>query len=105
MVQREMVKHNEPGESDSDSGSVTIDREGQYAEELDEYNHEDGSDSEVDQDNDDDGGGTASDEDDEVHVREKITEVDPQEGANFEQKLRAVMRARFRLLSMYYFLW
>lgn len=88
--------HEDIGGSDTDSGSGTIDQDGHDEEELDEDNHDDGSDSEEDED--DDGGGPASDEDDEVHVRQKIAEVDPLEASSFEQELRAVMQARFRLL-------
>lgn len=81
------------GESDSDSGSGTIDPEGHdEEEELDEENHDDICDSE---DDEDDGGGPASDEDDEVHVRQKVTEVDPQEEADFDRELRALLQARF----------
>ncbi|KAJ4845899.1 Regulator of nonsense transcripts upf2 [Turnera subulata] len=82
--------HEEIGDSDTDSGSGTIDQEGRDEEDLDEENHGDDCDSE--DDDDDDGGGAASDEDDEVHVRQKVAEVDPQEAANFEQELRAVMQ-------------
>lgn len=84
--------HDDLGDSDSDSGSGTIDPEGQDEEEFDEGNHDDDSE---DDDDDDDGGGLASDEDDEVRVRQKVTEVDPQEEASFEQELRAVLQARF----------
>ncbi|PQQ18030.1 regulator of nonsense transcripts UPF2 [Prunus yedoensis var. nudiflora] len=64
-------------------------KNGHDEEELDEENHGDGSDSEEE---DDDGGGPASDEDDEVHVRQKVAELDPQEEANFELDLKAVMQ-------------
>lgn len=78
------------GESDSDSGSGTIDPEGHdEEEELDEENHDDGCDSE---DDEDDGGGPASDEDDEVHVRQKVAEVDPQEEADFDRELKALLQ-------------
>lgn len=83
-------------DSDSDSGSGTLDPEGQDEEELDEQNHDEEHDS--DEDDDDDGGGPASDEDDEVHVRQKVTEVNPQEEANFDQELRAVLQVRFSLV-------
>ncbi|KAK3015379.1 hypothetical protein RJ639_005880 [Escallonia herrerae] len=76
-------------DSDSDSGSGTIDPEGHDDdEEVDEENH-DACDSEDDYD---DGGGPASDEDDEVHVRQKITKVDPQEEAEFDREFRALMQ-------------
>lgn len=89
------VRHGDHGDSDSDSGSGTIDPDGHDEEELDEENHGDGSDSEEE---DDDGGGPASDEDDEVHVRQKVAELDPQEEANFELDLKAVMQVRCKLL-------
>ncbi|XP_059628243.1 regulator of nonsense transcripts UPF2 [Cornus florida] len=77
-------------DSDSDSGSGTIDPDGHDdEEELDEDNRDDGSDSEDDYD---DGGGPASDDDDEVHVRQKVTQVDPQEEADFDRELRALMQ-------------
>uniref|UniRef100_A0A5B6Z5R2 Putative regulator of nonsense transcripts UPF2 isoform X2 n=1 Tax=Davidia involucrata TaxID=16924 RepID=A0A5B6Z5R2_DAVIN len=77
------------GDSDSDSGSGTFDPERHDdEEELDEVNHDDGCDSDDDYD---DGGGPASD-DDEIHVRQKVTEVDPQEEADFDRELRALMQ-------------
>ncbi|PON64321.1 26S proteasome regulatory complex, non-ATPase subcomplex, Rpn1 subunit [Trema orientale] len=79
--------HDDLVDSDTDSGSGTLDPEGHDEEELDEGNHDDECDTEED-DDDDDGGGPASDED-EVHVRQKVMEVDPQEAASFEQELRA----------------
>ncbi|KAL6185650.1 hypothetical protein ACLB2K_041780 [Fragaria x ananassa] len=82
------VVHEDHRDSDSDSGSGTVDPD-RHEEELDEENHDDGSESE---DDDDDGGGPASDEDDEVHVRQKVAEVDPQEEADFELDLKAVMQ-------------
>ncbi|XP_035548601.1 regulator of nonsense transcripts UPF2 isoform X1 [Juglans regia] len=81
--------HEDIGDSDSDSGSGSIDPEGHEEEELDEEHPDDGSDSE--DEDDDDGVGPASDED-EVHVRQKVTEVDPQEEANFMQELKAVVQ-------------
>jgi regulator of nonsense transcripts 2 len=86
------------GGSDTDSGSGTIDQDGHDEEELDEENHDDRCDTE---DEDDDGGGPASDEDDEVHVRQKFAEADPHEVASFEQELRAVMQARYKLLLFF----
>ncbi|KAK9911705.1 hypothetical protein M0R45_035600 [Rubus argutus] len=82
------VVHEDHGDSDSDSGSGTVDPD-RHEEELDEENRDDGSESEEE---DDDGGGPASDEDDEVHVRQKVAEVDPQEEADFELDLKAVMQ-------------
>jgi regulator of nonsense transcripts 2 len=87
------VVHEDHGDSDSDSGSGTVDPD-RHEEELDEENRDDGSESEEE---DDDGGGPASDEDDEVHVRQKVAEVDPQEEADFELDLKAVMQVSFRL--------
>ncbi|CAN6704891.1 unnamed protein product [Malus baccata var. baccata] len=83
------VVHGNLGDSDSDSGSGTIDRDRHNEEGLGEENHDGGSDSDED---DDDGGGPASDEDDEVHVRQKVAEVDPQEAEKFELDLKAVMQ-------------
>ncbi|XP_062092881.1 regulator of nonsense transcripts UPF2 [Humulus lupulus] len=80
--------HDDLGDSDSDSGSGTLDPEGHDEEELDDENHDEECDSEEE---DDDGGGPASDED-EVHVRQKVMEVDPHEAASFEQELKAVMQ-------------
>ncbi|XP_048231473.1 regulator of nonsense transcripts UPF2 [Ricinus communis] len=82
--------HEDIGDTDTDSGSGTIDQEGHDDEDLDEENHDDGCDTEEDED--DDGGGPVSDEDDEVLVRQKVAEVDPVEAENFEQELRAVMQ-------------
>ncbi|KAG5006500.1 hypothetical protein JHK85_025042 [Glycine max] len=81
-------------DSETDSGSDTIDVEGHDDEELDEENHDDGCETEDDDDDDDDGPGPASDEEDEVHVRQKMTQVDPLEEANFDQELKAVVQAR-----------
>ncbi|TXG49619.1 hypothetical protein EZV62_025494 [Acer yangbiense] len=76
-------------DSDSDSGSDTIDPEGHDEEGLDEENHY-GSDNE---DNDyDEGGGPASDEDDEFRFRQKLAEVEPEEVANVDLELRAVVQ-------------
>ncbi|KAL6011590.1 Regulator of nonsense transcripts upf2 [Asimina triloba] len=76
-------------ESESDSGS--IDLEGH--EDDDEYedkseNHDDGCDSE----DDDAGGPIASDDDDDVQVRQKVVQVDPEEEAEFDRELRALMQ-------------
>ncbi|GLT66869.1 hypothetical protein SLA2020_392120 [Shorea laevis] len=78
------------GDSDSDSGSGTIDPEGHDDDELDDENHDDGSESE--DEDEDDGGAPASDEEDEVHVRQKVAEVDPQEVEDFDQELRTVVQ-------------
>lgn len=83
--------HEEVAEdTDTDSGSGTIDPDVQdYEEELDEENHDDTRDSEDDYS---DGGDHASDEDDEVRVRQKVTKVDPLEEADFDREFRALMQ-------------
>ncbi|KAM1268919.1 hypothetical protein ACFX13_001219 [Malus domestica] len=85
------VDHGDLGDSDSDSGGGTINRDRHDEEGLGEENHDGGSDSNED-DDDDGGGGPVSDEDDEVHVRQKVAEVDPQEAEKFELDLKAVMQ-------------
>ncbi|KAG8388138.1 hypothetical protein BUALT_Bualt02G0094700 [Buddleja alternifolia] len=74
------------GETDSDSGSGTIEHSDRDDEESDGDNHS-GSENDYD-----DGGDRASDEDDEVHVRQKVAEVDPLEVADFDRELRALMQ-------------
>lgn len=82
--------HEAMADSDSDSGSGTLDPEGHEDEEdLDEENHDDACDSDDDYD---DAGGPASDEDEEVHVRQKVTHMDPQEEAEFDKEFRALMQ-------------
>lgn len=85
-------------DSESDSGSEVIDVEGHDDEELDDENHDDGCESE-DEDDDDDGAVPASDEEDEIHVRQTVAEVDPQEEASFDQELKAVVQARNFIIS------
>lgn len=75
------VVHN----SETDSGSD--DREGRVEEELDD--DDDGSDSNVD---DDDGGRPASDDEDEVRVRQKVVQVNPEDEAEFDRELKALMQ-------------
>lgn len=77
------------GETDSDSGSGTIENIDRDDEETDQ---DEVGESEDDYD---DGGEPASDEDDEVRVRQKVAKVDPQEVADFDRELRALMQARF----------
>lgn len=81
-------------DSESDSGSGSIDLEGhEDDEEMYEdksENHDDGCDS--DDDEDDGGGRSASDEDEDVQVRQKVVEVDPLEEADFDRELRALMQ-------------
>ena len=86
--------HEEIGDSDSESGSGTIEPEEHDEDDLDEETRDDGCDTDEE---DEDDGGPASDEDDEVHVRQKVAELDPQEVANFEQELKAVVQASFCL--------
>jgi len=85
-------------EGEHDSGSDVIDAEGHDDEELDEENHDDGGETE---DDDEDEDGPASDDEDEVHVRQKVTEVDPLEEADFDQELKAVVQARDYLFIMF----
>ncbi|CAN1174174.1 Regulator of nonsense transcripts UPF2 [Linum perenne] len=82
--------HEDVGDSITDSGSDTIEHEGQH-DELDEETHDDGDTDDEDYDR---RGAPGSDEDDEVRIRQKVAEVDPEEAASFEQELRAVMQAR-----------
>ncbi|EFH57899.1 RNA binding protein [Arabidopsis lyrata subsp. lyrata] len=76
-------------ESDSDSGSGSVVRDGQN-EELDDGNHERGSES-GDGDDFDDGDGPGSD-DDKFRVRQKVVTVDPEEQADFDQELKALLQ-------------
>ncbi|KAK7281415.1 hypothetical protein RIF29_09392 [Crotalaria pallida] len=77
-------------DSETDSQSDTGDVEGHDDEELEEENHADGCETEDEDDDGDDG--PASDDEDEVHVRHKMTEVDPLEEANFDQELKALVK-------------
>lgn len=88
-------------DGEHDSGSDVIDEEGHDDEELDEENHDDGCGSEDDEEDDD---VPASDDEDEVHVRQKVTEVDPLEEADFDQELKAVVQARVHLIYHVYLL-
>lgn len=83
-------------DGEADSGRDVIDEEGHDDHGLDEENHDDGSGTE--DDDDDEGPGPASDEEDEVHVRQKVTEVDPLEEASFDQELKAVLQARVYII-------
>ncbi|WJX29256.1 Regulator of nonsense transcripts upf2, variant 2 [Trifolium repens] len=76
-------------DGEHDSGSDVIDVEGHDDDELDEENHDDGCETE---DDDEDEDGPASDDEDEVHVRQKVAEVDPLEEADFDQELKAVVQ-------------
>ncbi|XP_019415175.1 PREDICTED: regulator of nonsense transcripts UPF2-like isoform X3 [Lupinus angustifolius] len=69
-------------DSDTDSQSDAVDVEVHDDEDLDEENHDDG----------DNGLVPASDDEDEVHVRHKMTEVDPLEEAKFDQELKALVK-------------
>lgn len=75
------------GETESDSGSGTIDN-------IDRDDETDQDEVGETEDEYDDGRDPAS-EDDEVHVRQKVAQVDPQEVADFDRELRALMQVRF----------
>lgn len=83
------VEENGGVHSDSDSGSGTIDPDRRDDEEgLRGENHDDAC---YSGDNYGAGGALAADEDDEVRVRQKkVTEVDPEEEAEFDRELRAL---------------
>lgn len=88
--------HEDAGETDSELGSVSSG--GHDEDELDDENHDDGCHSEEDDEEEDDVMGAASDEDeDEVHVRQKIPNIDPVEEASFDQELRALMQVSISL--------
>ena len=88
-------------ESDSDSGSGSAVRDGQN-EELDDGNHERGSDSD-DGDDYEDGVGPGSDDDNEFRVRQKVVTVDPEEQADFDQELKALLQASSHLFFVFVF--
>ncbi|KAL1191567.1 Regulator of nonsense transcripts UPF2 [Cardamine amara subsp. amara] len=77
-------------ESDSDSGSGSVVRDGQN-EELDDGNHDRGSESDNGDDYDD-GDGPGSDDDNKFRVRQKVVTVDPEEQADFDQELKALLQ-------------
>ncbi|CAH8386819.1 unnamed protein product [Eruca vesicaria subsp. sativa] len=77
-------------ESDSDSGNGSAVRDEQN-EELDDGNHDRGSESD-DGDDYDDGIGPGSDDDNEFTVRQKVVTVDPEEQADFDQELKALLQ-------------
>uniref|UniRef100_A0A1J3JRJ2 Regulator of nonsense transcripts UPF2 n=1 Tax=Noccaea caerulescens TaxID=107243 RepID=A0A1J3JRJ2_NOCCA len=77
-------------ESDSDSGSGSVVRDGQNGE-LDDGNHDRGSGSDNGDDYDD-GDGPGSDDDNEFRVRQKVVTVDPEEQADFDQELKALLQ-------------
>lgn len=82
--------HDAVGGSESDSGSGSMNGDG-HEDEDDMY--EDKSDDESLSDvDDDDGHPVASDEDDDVQVRQKLVQVDPQEAADFDRDLRALLQ-------------
>ncbi|KAK6153893.1 hypothetical protein DH2020_013532 [Rehmannia glutinosa] len=84
--------HEDVGETDSDSGSGTIDHDD---EETDGENQDEGCETEDDYD---DRGEPASDEDDEVHVRQKVAEVDPQEESLDSRKLELRSRPTINMM-------
>lgn len=86
-------------ESDSDSGSGSVGRGGQN-EELDDGNHDRGSESD-DGDDYDDGDGPGSDDDNEFRVRQKVVAVDPEEQADFDQELKALLQVSLDLVFFF----
>lgn len=81
--------HEDEGDSESDTGSGSIFRDGREGE-VESY--EDRSENQdEDSDSDDEGGPAASDED-EVQVRQKVIKVDPEEEADFDRELKALMQ-------------
>ncbi|CAI0442891.1 unnamed protein product [Linum tenue] len=75
--------HEDVLDSDTDSGgSGTI----EHDDEIDEETHDDEGGTDEDYDDRDAPG---SDEDDEVRIRQKVANVDPEEEASFEQELKA----------------
>lgn len=89
-------------ESDSDSGSGSVVRDGQN-EELDDGNHDRGSESD-DGDDYDDGDGPGSDDDNGFRVRQKVVTVDPEEQADFDQELKALLQASSDLVFLIMYL-
>ncbi|XP_010534438.1 PREDICTED: regulator of nonsense transcripts UPF2 [Tarenaya hassleriana] len=84
--------HEDMGKSDSDSSTGSMGGDGRN-EELDEGNHDRGSETDNGDDYDDgDGRATDDDDDDEFRVRQKIVTVDPEEQADFDQELKAVLQ-------------
>ncbi|XP_019415182.1 PREDICTED: regulator of nonsense transcripts UPF2-like isoform X10 [Lupinus angustifolius] len=81
-------------DSDTDSQSDAVDVEVHDDEDLDEENHDDGCETEDEDDDGDNGLVPASDDEDEVHVRHKMTEVDPLEEAKFDQELKALVKKK-----------
>lgn len=79
------LHEDDDGETDSDSGSGTMEHDDEETDQDEVCESEDDS---------EDGGDPASD-DDEVHVRQKVPKVDPEEVADFDRELRALMQARF----------
>ncbi|KAI0503741.1 hypothetical protein KFK09_014682 [Dendrobium nobile] len=77
-------RHEDAAESDSYSGSSSIDQEGHDDDEDAPYEDkiDDGSDG--DDNEDDDGGPDGSDEDDNIQVGLKVVEVDPKEEEDFD---------------------
>lgn len=87
-------------ESDSDSGSGSVVRDGQN-EELDDENHDRGSESD-DGDDYEDGVGPGSDDDNEFRVRQKVVTVDPEEQADFDKELKALLQASSHLVFFFF---
>lgn len=84
--------HDAAGDSDSysDSGSIYHDGHEDEEEPMYEDKSDDGSDG--DEDDDEDDGAVGSDEEDNVHVRQKLVQVDPNEEEDFDRELKTLMQ-------------
>ncbi|GAB2276703.1 Regulator of nonsense transcripts upf2 [Dionaea muscipula] len=88
IVQNGVTHEEAIGDSETDSDSGTIEPEGHDCEdELDDENHDDVAES---GDDDEDVAGPASEEE-EIHVRPKVSALDPEETAEFDRELKALM--------------
>lgn len=79
-------------EYNTDSESDSIDVEGGHEDELLYEDKSDPHDDGCDSEDDDVGGAIVSDEEEDVLVRQKIVEVDPQEEADFDREFKALMQ-------------
>ncbi|XP_042470696.1 regulator of nonsense transcripts UPF2-like [Zingiber officinale] len=84
--------HDAAGDSDSysDNGSIYHDGHEDEEEPMYEDKSDDGSDG--DEDDDEDDGAVGSDEEDNVHVRQKLVQVDPNEEEDFDRELKTLMQ-------------
>ncbi|XP_074584194.1 regulator of nonsense transcripts UPF2 [Curcuma longa] len=84
--------HDAAGDSDSysDNGSIYHDGHEDEEEPMYEDKSDDGSDG--DEDDDEDDGAVGSDEEDNVHVRQKLVKVDPNEEEDFDRELKTLMQ-------------